>query len=45
VFVLYFIPETKGKGMVEIMEDFNKLNYKNRGTDTEKADFVMATKF
>uniref|UniRef100_A0A8C7UNL5 Major facilitator superfamily (MFS) profile domain-containing protein n=1 Tax=Oncorhynchus mykiss TaxID=8022 RepID=A0A8C7UNL5_ONCMY len=45
VFVLYFIPETKGKGMVEIMDDFNKLNYKNRGTETEKADFVMATKF
>uniref|UniRef100_A0A8C7V6S1 Major facilitator superfamily (MFS) profile domain-containing protein n=1 Tax=Oncorhynchus mykiss TaxID=8022 RepID=A0A8C7V6S1_ONCMY len=39
VFVLYFIPETKGKGMVEIMDDFNKLNYKNRGTETEKADF------
>ncbi|CAB1354004.1 unnamed protein product [Coregonus sp. 'balchen'] len=44
-FMLYFIPETKGKSMLEIMEDFNKLNYKNKGTDTEKADFVMATKF
>uniref|UniRef100_A0A673XA66 Major facilitator superfamily (MFS) profile domain-containing protein n=1 Tax=Salmo trutta TaxID=8032 RepID=A0A673XA66_SALTR len=28
-FMLYFIPETKGKSTVEIMEDFNKLNYKN----------------
>ncbi|XP_035651927.1 solute carrier family 2, facilitated glucose transporter member 11-like isoform X1 [Oncorhynchus keta] len=44
-FMLYFIPETKGKSMVEIMEDFNKLNYKNRGTDTEKADFVLETTF
>uniref|UniRef100_A0A674DN46 Solute carrier family 2 member 11a n=1 Tax=Salmo trutta TaxID=8032 RepID=A0A674DN46_SALTR len=47
VFVAYcmFIPETKGKSMVEIMEDFNKLHYKNRGTDTEKADFVLETTF
>ncbi|XP_071383050.1 solute carrier family 2, facilitated glucose transporter member 11-like [Centroberyx affinis] len=44
-FMLYFIPETKGKTMVEIMEDFNKLNFKNRGTDIEKTDFVLATKF
>lgn len=40
-FMLYFIPETSGKTMFEIMEDFNKLNYKNRATNT---DFVLATK-
>ncbi|KAM3877709.1 solute carrier family 2, facilitated glucose transporter member 11-like [Diretmus argenteus] len=44
-FMLYFIPETKGKTMVEIMEDFNKLNFKNRASDTDKADFVLATVF
>ncbi|MBN3296078.1 GTR11 protein, partial [Amia calva] len=44
VFMLVFIPETKGKTMVEIMEDFNKLNFKGRGVDTEKADLVLATK-
>lgn len=31
--------------MVEITEDFNKLNFKNRGTEIEKGDFVLATKF
>lgn len=44
-FMLYFVPETKGKTMVEITEDFNKLNFKNRGTEIEKGDFVLATKF
>ncbi|KAL2090970.1 hypothetical protein ACEWY4_013233 [Coilia grayii] len=44
-FMLYFIPETKGKTMVEITEDFNKLNFKGRGTEIEKGDFVLATKF
>ncbi|XP_021177257.2 solute carrier family 2, facilitated glucose transporter member 11 [Fundulus heteroclitus] len=34
-FMLYFVPETKGKTMVEIMDDFNKLNYKNRESDIE----------
>ncbi|XP_037635573.1 solute carrier family 2, facilitated glucose transporter member 11-like [Sebastes umbrosus] len=53
-FLLYFIPETKGKTMVEIMEDFNKLNYKNKGadiertdierTDIERTDIALATK-
>ncbi|XP_063073795.1 solute carrier family 2, facilitated glucose transporter member 9-like [Engraulis encrasicolus] len=41
-FMLYFIPETKGKTMVEITEDFNKLNFKNRGTDIANGD-VLAT--
>ncbi|KAM3622523.1 uncharacterized protein V6R79_026204 [Siganus canaliculatus] len=44
-FLLYFIPETKGKTMVEVMEDFNKLNFKNRGADAEKTDVALATKF
>nr|XP_061813653.1 solute carrier family 2, facilitated glucose transporter member 11-like [Nerophis lumbriciformis] len=35
VFLLFFIPETKGKTMVEIMEDFDKLNYKNRDIATK----------
>ncbi|XP_049441471.1 solute carrier family 2, facilitated glucose transporter member 11-like [Epinephelus fuscoguttatus] len=44
-FLLYFVPETKGKTMVEIMEDFNKLNYKNKGIDTDRSDIDLATKF
>ncbi|XP_070813789.1 solute carrier family 2, facilitated glucose transporter member 11-like [Chaetodon trifascialis] len=43
-FLLYFVPETKGKTMVEIMEDFSKLNYKNRGTDIEMTDTDLTTK-
>lgn len=43
-FLLYFVPETKGKTMVEIMEDFNKLNYKNRSADIERTDIDLATK-
>ncbi|TKS71355.1 Solute carrier family 2, facilitated glucose transporter member 11 [Collichthys lucidus] len=43
-FLLYFVPETKGMTMVEVMEDFNKLNYKNRGADTEKTDVNLGTK-
>ncbi len=42
-YLIYFVPETKGKTMVEIMEDFNKLNFKDRTVDTEEAD--METKF
>uniref|UniRef100_A0A3Q2YLL5 Solute carrier family 2, facilitated glucose transporter member 5 n=1 Tax=Hippocampus comes TaxID=109280 RepID=A0A3Q2YLL5_HIPCM len=37
-FMIFLVPETKGKTMLEIMEDFNKLNYKNRETE-------LATKF
>ena len=37
-FMLYFVPETKGKTMVEIMEDFNKLNYKNRAGKVESTN-------
>ncbi|XP_051931442.1 solute carrier family 2, facilitated glucose transporter member 11-like isoform X2 [Hippocampus zosterae] len=37
-FMIFLVPETKGKSMLEIMEDFNKLNYKNRETE-------LATKF
>uniref|UniRef100_A0A3B5ASV1 Solute carrier family 2, facilitated glucose transporter member 5 n=1 Tax=Stegastes partitus TaxID=144197 RepID=A0A3B5ASV1_9TELE len=44
-FMLYFVPETKGKTMVEIMEDFNKLNYKTRVADVEETDDDYATKF
>ncbi|XP_076012961.1 solute carrier family 2, facilitated glucose transporter member 5-like [Genypterus blacodes] len=43
-FLLYFVPETKGKTMVEIMMDFNKLNYKKTSTETEKAEY-HATQF
>lgn len=44
-FMIYFVPETKGKTMVEIMESFNELNYKNKGIDIEKTDTDYATKF
>ncbi|XP_042081759.1 solute carrier family 2, facilitated glucose transporter member 11-like, partial [Haplochromis burtoni] len=44
-FIIYFVPETKGKTMVEIMEDFNKLNYKNRTGDIENTDVGLETKF
>lgn len=44
-FMIRFVPETKGKTMMEIMEDFNKLNYKNRAADTEKTNDALATKF
>ncbi|XP_059186304.1 solute carrier family 2, facilitated glucose transporter member 11-like [Centropristis striata] len=44
-FVIYFVPETKGKMMVEIMEDFNKLNYKKCvSADIERTDIDLATK-
>ncbi|XP_070696759.1 solute carrier family 2, facilitated glucose transporter member 11-like [Pempheris klunzingeri] len=45
VFMIYFVPETKGKTMVEIMEDFNKLNYKNRGIDVERSTTDLSTSF
>ncbi|XP_041639520.1 solute carrier family 2, facilitated glucose transporter member 11-like [Cheilinus undulatus] len=44
-FLLFFVPETKGKTMVEITEDFNKLNYKNRAADAERTEIDLATKF
>ncbi|XP_039971462.1 solute carrier family 2, facilitated glucose transporter member 11-like [Xiphias gladius] len=44
-FMIYFVPETKGKTMVEIMEDFNKLNYKNSEVNIERTDVALATKF
>ncbi|XP_041801477.1 solute carrier family 2, facilitated glucose transporter member 11-like [Chelmon rostratus] len=43
-FLLYFVPETKGKTMVEIMEDFSKLNYKKRGADIEMTGTDLTTK-
>lgn len=43
-FMLYFIPETKGKTSMEITEDFNKLNFKNSGTEPEKGTGMFATK-
>ncbi|KAG7272938.1 hypothetical protein CRUP_020181 [Coryphaenoides rupestris] len=44
-FMLYFVPETKGKSMTEIAEDFKKLNFKNTHTDTEKENYVLQTQF
>ncbi|KAK6476527.1 solute carrier family 2 [Huso huso] len=46
-FTLLFVPETKGKTMLEIAEDFNKLNFKGRRSEVEgmqKEDFIIATK-
>ncbi|KAJ8379848.1 hypothetical protein SKAU_G00006260 [Synaphobranchus kaupii] len=43
-FTLYFIPETKDKTLVEIMEDFNKLNFKGMESNIDTKDFVLATK-
>ncbi|MGH0144209.1 UNVERIFIED_CONTAM: hypothetical protein FKN15_047069 [Acipenser sinensis] len=46
-FTLLFVPETKGKTMLEIAEDFNKLNFKGRRSQVEgmqKEDFIIATK-
>ncbi|KAM4740157.1 solute carrier family 2, facilitated glucose transporter member 11-like [Anableps anableps] len=37
-FMIYFVPETKGKTMTEIMDDFNKLNYKNRNSYIENTE-------
>lgn len=44
-FLIYFVPETKGKTMVEIMEDFNKLNFKKKETDIEVHSIGRGTKF
>ncbi|XP_068598178.1 solute carrier family 2, facilitated glucose transporter member 11-like [Brachionichthys hirsutus] len=35
-FVLRFVPETNGKAIMEITEEYNKLNYKNKSTDDSK---------
>ncbi|KAI1900619.1 hypothetical protein AGOR_G00051790 [Albula goreensis] len=43
-FLLYFIPETKGKTMVEIMDDFNKLNFKGMEHNITMKDPMLATK-
>lgn len=40
-FVICFVPETKGKTIAEITEDFNTLNYKNRAADIHRADAVV----
>uniref|UniRef100_A0A8C5AWI4 Solute carrier family 2, facilitated glucose transporter member 5 n=1 Tax=Gadus morhua TaxID=8049 RepID=A0A8C5AWI4_GADMO len=42
-FMLYFVPETKGKSMIEIAEAFNKLNYKHK--HTEKEPNMLQTQF
>ncbi|XP_075893472.1 solute carrier family 2, facilitated glucose transporter member 5-like isoform X2 [Nelusetta ayraudi] len=42
-FLIRYVPETKGKTMVEIMKDFNKLNYRNTAS-VEKTDIQLATK-
>uniref|UniRef100_A0A3B4A6V0 Solute carrier family 2, facilitated glucose transporter member 5 n=1 Tax=Periophthalmus magnuspinnatus TaxID=409849 RepID=A0A3B4A6V0_9GOBI len=45
-FLIYFVPETKGKTMVEIMENFNQLNFKNkREINIEVYDVGKGTKF
>lgn len=41
-FLIRYVPETKGKTMVEIMKDFNKLNYSNTAS-TEKFDIQLTT--
>lgn len=43
-FLIYFIPETKGKTMVEIMEDFNRLNFKNMKVNIEASAAAMESK-
>ncbi|KAL2090971.1 hypothetical protein ACEWY4_013234 [Coilia grayii] len=43
-FMLYFIPETKGKTSMEITEDFNKLNFKNSSPEPENGIGMFATK-
>uniref|UniRef100_A0A672GX58 Solute carrier family 2, facilitated glucose transporter member 5 n=1 Tax=Salarias fasciatus TaxID=181472 RepID=A0A672GX58_SALFA len=43
-FMLYFVPETKGKTMVEIMDDFHKLNYKEKETNSKENDINLSTK-
>ncbi|XP_068598177.1 solute carrier family 2, facilitated glucose transporter member 11-like [Brachionichthys hirsutus] len=37
-FLLYFLPDTEGKSIIEITEEFNKLNYKNKGTDVARTN-------
>uniref|UniRef100_A0AAQ4QF82 Solute carrier family 2, facilitated glucose transporter member 5 n=1 Tax=Gasterosteus aculeatus aculeatus TaxID=481459 RepID=A0AAQ4QF82_GASAC len=44
-FLITFVPETKGKTMIEITEDFNKLNFKNRAVELERTDVDLATTF
>ncbi|XP_020789909.1 solute carrier family 2, facilitated glucose transporter member 11-like [Boleophthalmus pectinirostris] len=45
-FLIYFVPETKGKTMVEIMMDFNQLNFKNKSEiNIEVHDVGKGTKF
>ncbi|XP_068170839.1 solute carrier family 2, facilitated glucose transporter member 11-like [Antennarius striatus] len=41
-FVLYFVPETNGKAIIEITEEYNKLNYKNKSTDVERTNNDLA---
>ncbi|XP_041083140.1 solute carrier family 2, facilitated glucose transporter member 11-like isoform X2 [Polyodon spathula] len=46
-FTLRFVPETKGKTVLEITEDFNKLNFKGKGSEVEgmqKKDVAITTK-
>uniref|UniRef100_A0A3P8UFS9 Solute carrier family 2, facilitated glucose transporter member 5 n=1 Tax=Cynoglossus semilaevis TaxID=244447 RepID=A0A3P8UFS9_CYNSE len=44
-FMIHFVPETKGKTMVEITEEFHKLNYKNvAAVDAEKTETYIGTK-
>lgn len=44
-FLIYFVPETKGKTMNEIMEDFNQLNFKNKDIHIEVHNIGRETKF
>lgn len=40
---IFFVPETKGKTLTEITEDFNNMNYKGIKSDSENIE--IATKF
>lgn len=41
-FVIFFVPETKGKTTTEITEEFNKLNYKS--IESNRENIEIATK-
>lgn len=42
-FLIFLVPETKGKTMVDIMKDFNKLNYRS-SADVKKTHVSLETK-
>lgn len=44
-FLLWFVPETKGRTMVEIMQDFNHLNYKNTNPPPREHQLIFQLNF